>query len=261
MTRLWPSLLDATRVVQPETILRWHHAGFKAFWHWKSRKKTGRPKIDRDLRDLIRRMSKENPKWGSSRIHGELLMLGFEVAQSTVSKKQVLGLKPPPRLKQVGDKRPNQIEMASIATADVPIRYHGANPVRMKFSGMTRLSLPQTHADGIFGNDSRSISISYRHTLMGVHHPIRQNLSFRHTRAGHTSRKGRRSIPDPRSVHGQGALHSTPPTNTFGPHPSSGNSWPDLLNTKVSACEKASIWSLWRLAGNASNSCMKSSSQ
>jgi len=81
MTRLWPGLLTATRVVQPETILRWHRAGFTTFWRWKSRKRAGRPKIDRELRDLIRRMSKENPKWGASRIHGELLMLGFEVAQ------------------------------------------------------------------------------------------------------------------------------------------------------------------------------------
>jgi hypothetical protein len=93
-TRLWPSLLEATRVVQPETILRWHRAGFKAFWRWKSRKRAGRPKIDRELRDLIRRMSKENPKWGASRIHGELLMLGFEVAQSTVSKYMVQGGSP-----------------------------------------------------------------------------------------------------------------------------------------------------------------------
>jgi transposase InsO family protein len=94
MTRLWPSLIEATRVVQPETILRWHRAGFKAFWRWKSRKRAGRPKIDRELRDLIRRMSKENPKWGASRIHGELLMLGFEVAQSTVSKYMVQGGSP-----------------------------------------------------------------------------------------------------------------------------------------------------------------------
>jgi homeodomain-containing protein len=91
MTRLWPSLLNATRVVQPETILRWHRAGFRAFWRWKSRKRAGRPKIDRELRDLILRMSQENPKWGASRIHGELLTLGFEVAQSTVSKYKVQG--------------------------------------------------------------------------------------------------------------------------------------------------------------------------
>ena len=84
MTRLWPSLLGAVRVVQPETILRWHRAGFKMFWRWKSRHRAGRPRIDRGLRDLIRRMSRENPLWGASRIHGELLMLGFEVAQSTV---------------------------------------------------------------------------------------------------------------------------------------------------------------------------------
>src|SRR6266496_2784613 len=94
MTRLWPSLLEATQVVQPETILRWHRAGFKAFWRWKSRNRAGRPKIDRGLRDLIRRMSKENPEWGASRIHGELLMLGFEVAQSTVSKYMVQGGSP-----------------------------------------------------------------------------------------------------------------------------------------------------------------------
>jgi transposase InsO family protein len=60
MTKFWPSLLSATQVVQPENILRWHRAGFKAFWRWKSRNRAGRPKIDRGLRVLIQRMSKEN---------------------------------------------------------------------------------------------------------------------------------------------------------------------------------------------------------
>ena len=91
MTRLWPGLLGMAQVIQPETILRWHRAGFKALWRWKSRKRAGRPKIDRGLRDLIQRMSKENPQWGAARIHGELLMLGFDVAQSTVSKYMVRG--------------------------------------------------------------------------------------------------------------------------------------------------------------------------
>ena len=86
LIRLWPSLLGLTQVVQPETILRWHRAGFKAFWRWRSRRRAGRPNIDRGLRELIRQMSRENPTWGAPRIHGELLMLGFEVAQSTVSK-------------------------------------------------------------------------------------------------------------------------------------------------------------------------------
>src|SRR5262245_65526917 len=86
LVRHSPSLLDAVQVVQPDTILRWHRAGFRAFWRWKSRKRAGRPRIDRGLRELIQRMSRENPLWGASRIHAELLMLGFEVAQSTVSK-------------------------------------------------------------------------------------------------------------------------------------------------------------------------------
>jgi hypothetical protein len=64
MTWLWPSLLGAVRVVQPDTILRWHRAGFKMFWRWKSRHRAGRPRIDRGLRDLIQRMSRENPLWG-----------------------------------------------------------------------------------------------------------------------------------------------------------------------------------------------------
>ncbi len=72
MVRLWPSLLDTVQVVQPETILRWHRAGVRAFWRLRSRKRAGRPRIDRELRELIRRMSMENALWGASRIHGEL---------------------------------------------------------------------------------------------------------------------------------------------------------------------------------------------
>src|SRR5262249_20282395 len=95
ITRIWPNLLDLSQVVKPETILRWHRAGFKAFWRWKSRNRAGRRNIDCDLRDLIERMSRENPLWGAPRIHGELLMLGFDVAQSTVSKYMLRRYKPP----------------------------------------------------------------------------------------------------------------------------------------------------------------------
>jgi hypothetical protein len=93
--RPWPSLLSVAQVVQPDTILRWHRTGFRAYWRWKSRNRAGRSKIDRELRDLIRRMSKENPLWGAPRIHGELLKLGFEVAQSAVCKYMVRRQKPP----------------------------------------------------------------------------------------------------------------------------------------------------------------------
>src|SRR5262245_59453953 len=95
MTRLWPSLLALTQVVQPGTILRWHRAGFKTYWRWKSRGRAGRPRIDQELRELIRRMSKDNPLWGAPRIHGELLKLGFEVAESTVSKYMIRRRRPP----------------------------------------------------------------------------------------------------------------------------------------------------------------------
>jgi transposase InsO family protein len=95
MTWLWPSLLGISRVVQPDTILRWHRAGFRAYWRWKSHGRRGRPKISRELRELIRRMSKENPLWGAPRIHGELLKLGFEIAESTVSKYMIRRRGPP----------------------------------------------------------------------------------------------------------------------------------------------------------------------
>ena len=84
--RLFPSVLSAVTVVQPETIIRWHRAGFRLYWRWKSRSRGGRPEVPIEIRGLIRRMSLENPLWGAPRIHGELLKLGIEVAQSTVAK-------------------------------------------------------------------------------------------------------------------------------------------------------------------------------
>jgi hypothetical protein len=97
--RLYPSLLDAIIIVQPETVIRWHRRGFRAYWHWKSRQVGGRPRIDSEIRALIRRMSRENPLWGAPRIHGELLMLGIEVAESTVGRYMVRHRRPTvPRL-------------------------------------------------------------------------------------------------------------------------------------------------------------------
>jgi hypothetical protein len=84
--RLFPSLLQVLHIIRPETLVRWHRAGFRSYWRWKSRNRGGRPQIDTDLRTLIRQMSHDNPLWGAPRIHGELLKLGFEVAQSTVAK-------------------------------------------------------------------------------------------------------------------------------------------------------------------------------
>jgi transposase InsO family protein len=93
--RWFPSILQVVKVVQPETLVRWHRAGFRRYWCWKSRLVGGRPQINAELCALIRRMSIENPLWGAPRIHGELLKLGFEVAQSTVAKYMVKRRGPP----------------------------------------------------------------------------------------------------------------------------------------------------------------------
>src|SRR6266516_884833 len=87
--RWFPAVLDAISIIRPETLVRWHRAGFRRYWRWKSRSLGGRPQIDADLRALIQRMSVDNPLWGAPRIHGELLKLGFKVAQSSVAKYMV----------------------------------------------------------------------------------------------------------------------------------------------------------------------------
>ena len=86
LLRLWPGWRDALALVQPETVVRWHRSGFRAFWRWKSSRGAGRPAEEARLQALIVRLATDNPAWGAPRVHGELLKLGFVVAQSTVSK-------------------------------------------------------------------------------------------------------------------------------------------------------------------------------
>jgi hypothetical protein len=84
--RLAPGVLDALKIVKPETVVRWHRAGFRAYWRWKSRPRGGRPTTPAEIRQLIRQMSVANPLWGAPRIHGELLKLGIDIGQTTVAK-------------------------------------------------------------------------------------------------------------------------------------------------------------------------------
>jgi hypothetical protein len=105
ITWLWPTLLKLSRVVQTDMILRWHRRGFRAYWRWKSRCRPGRP---RELRELIRQISEENPLWSARRIHGELLKLGFEIAPgSTLSD---------------AEGRPRRLRVLSCATMQTPSR-------------------------------------------------------------------------------------------------------------------------------------------
>src|SRR3954465_1085917 len=93
--RWFPSIRSVVHILRPETLVRWHRAGFRSYWRWKSRNRGGRPQIDADLRALIGQMNLENPLWGAPRIHGELLKLGFEVSQSTVAKYMKRHVGPP----------------------------------------------------------------------------------------------------------------------------------------------------------------------
>ena len=96
LSRLWPNWRSALLIVQPDTVVRWHQQGFKLYWRWKSRlRKPGRPKIDAEIRKLIRRMSLENPFWGTPRIQSELRLLGYEASKATVDKYKVRHHKPP----------------------------------------------------------------------------------------------------------------------------------------------------------------------
>jgi putative transposase len=85
--RVWPRCLNIMVLVKPATVVQWHRQGFRLYWSWRSR--SGRPSIDREVRDLIRQMNKANPLWGAPRIHGELLKLGIEVSEATVGKYMV----------------------------------------------------------------------------------------------------------------------------------------------------------------------------
>src|SRR6202023_2294426 len=93
--RWFPSILQVLTIIRPETLVRWHRAGFRCYWRWTLRPRGGRPLIATGLRGLIRQISMENPLWGAPRIHGELLKLGFEVAQSSVAKYMVKRRGPP----------------------------------------------------------------------------------------------------------------------------------------------------------------------
>src|SRR5258706_3668760 len=75
--RWFPSILQVLTIIRPETLVRWHRAGFRRYWRWKSQRRGGRPQIDAERRGLIRQMSMENLLWGAPRIHGELLKLGL----------------------------------------------------------------------------------------------------------------------------------------------------------------------------------------
>jgi hypothetical protein len=96
LSRIWGDWRSALAIVQPETVIGWHRKGFRLFWTWKVRRgKPGRPGVSREVRDLIRRISRENPLWGAPHIHGELLKLAIEIGETSVAKYMFRPRKPP----------------------------------------------------------------------------------------------------------------------------------------------------------------------
>ena len=95
LSRLWSGWQSALLIGKPETVIAWHRKGFRLYWTWKSRHRQGRPNVSTEIRNLIRKMSLANPRWGAPRIHGELLKLGLGVSQATVAKYMVRNRKPP----------------------------------------------------------------------------------------------------------------------------------------------------------------------
>jgi putative transposase len=96
LSRIWSDWRSALAIVKPETVVAWHRKGFRLFWTWKVRhRQPGRPVISRDVRDLIRKMCRENSSWGAPRIHGELLKPGIDIGESSVSKYMARSRKPP----------------------------------------------------------------------------------------------------------------------------------------------------------------------
>jgi hypothetical protein len=87
--------VNALVIVEPDTVIHWHRAGFRLFWRWKSRRRGGRPKVPLEIRQLVLDLSRANPLWGAPWIHGELLKLGIDVGQTSVAKYMAKHRQPP----------------------------------------------------------------------------------------------------------------------------------------------------------------------
>jgi putative transposase len=96
LCQVWKDWRSRLFFVQPATVLGWHRKGFRLFWTWKVRQgQPGRPVVPQEIRTLIRTMSRENPLWGAPRIHSELLKLGLDVGETSVSKYMLRRRRPP----------------------------------------------------------------------------------------------------------------------------------------------------------------------
>jgi transposase InsO family protein len=96
LSKIWSGWREALIIVKPETVIAWHRQAFRFYWRWLSRRKSiGRPRVSAEVRTLIKQMTQANPLWGAPRIHGELLKLGIDISERTVSRLMPKNRKPP----------------------------------------------------------------------------------------------------------------------------------------------------------------------
>jgi len=129
--RIAPNVLNALVIVKPETVIRWHRAGFPLFWRWRSRSRVGRPKVPLEIRQLIHEMSLANPLWGAPRIHGELLKLGIDVGQTSVAKYMARHRRPPSHMWTASDGKHNLALCTTWTAAVMCPASHGGGVVKL----------------------------------------------------------------------------------------------------------------------------------
>jgi transposase InsO family protein len=96
LCEIWTDWRSALVIVKPQTVIAWHRKGFRLFWTWKIRRgKPGRPAVPKEVLDLIRRLCLDNALWSAARVHGELLKLGIDIGETSVSKYMVHRRRPP----------------------------------------------------------------------------------------------------------------------------------------------------------------------
>jgi hypothetical protein len=178
--RWFPSILSVLLIIRPETLVGRHRTGFRRYWRWKSRRRGGRPPIDAELRALIRQMSTENLLWGAPRIHGELLKLGFELAQSSVAKYMVKHRGPPSQGWRTF-LRNHAPEIAAMDLFVVPTigfdLLYGFVIIRLDRRDLVWINVT-THPTAEWVSDNRGVSLGYGSAL----YDPRSGSNLRHCR-------------------------------------------------------------------------------
>ncbi len=155
LSRLWSNWRSVLVIVQPQTMVRWHQQGLELYWRWKSlSKKPGRPKIDADIRKLIRRMLLENPLWGTPRIQSELRLLGYKASKATADKDKIRHRKPPSQTWQTFLDN-HVLDIVSIDFLTVPTARWTAQQIVEAFPYDEAPRFLIRDRDGIYGVDFR----------------------------------------------------------------------------------------------------------